>query len=273
MKDIKYVNSAGVVLDLLKPPYMLQTGDLFDYHWEYSTSNDSNIVGFSKKVSEKSLTLSILNYSKSSYYASIDHFFETTEYDVVHNSPGRLCVGEQFLRGYIISSKKTEWEDDIELLDNDISIVTDHPYWMTERPFYFKSGQILSTNNKRYAGRYAYRYANGLTSASITNDHYTECNFRLIIYGPCTNPTVYIGGYAYSFKIVLEEGEYLEVDSAAETVTKYMVSGIQVNAFNNRDFANSVFRPIQTGRREVNWNGRFDFDVILLVERSEPKWS
>ena len=63
------------------------------------------------------------------------------------------------------------------------------------------------------------------------------------------------------------------MDSAQQTVTKYMTSGIKVNAFNNRNFADSVFRPIQTGRQEVSWNGRFDFDLILLEERSEPKWS
>ena len=193
--------------------------------------------------------------------------------DVLLESPGRLYIGEQFLRCYVIASDKTEWENDIELLDNDITLLTDHPYWITEHPNYFKSSEILSTNNKRYPGRYAYRYANGLTNSSITNEHYAECNFRMIIYGPCTNPAIYVGGYGYLFKIVLEEGEYLEVDSAQQTVTKYMTSGIKVNAFNNRNFADSVFRPIQTGRQEVSWNGRFDFDLILLEERSEPKWS
>ncbi len=72
---------------------------------------------------------------------------------------------------------------------------------------------------------------------------------------------------------VLEAGEYLEIDSAAETVTKILTSGIKVNAFHYRSFENSVFRPIQVGRQEVFWDGKFDFDLILFEERSEPKWS
>lgn len=277
MKDISYVNSRGTKLDLLKPPYLLQTGELFDYEWGYNSvvsySGQGKITSFSKEIKERPLTLSILNYSRESYERAIDLFFETVDFDVLNRSPGKLYVGDQYQKCYIITSEKTGWEYDIELLDNTVTYVTEKSVWITEHPYYFKASEILSTNNKRYPGRYAYRYANGLTNTSITNDHYAECNFRLIIYGPCTNPAIYVGGYGYLFKIVLEDGEYLEVDSAAETVTKYMTSGIKVNAFNNRNFADSVFRPIQTGRQEVNWNGRFDFDLILLEERSEPKWS
>lgn len=277
MKDISYVNSRGEKLDLLKPPYLLQTGELFDYEWGYNSvvsySGQGKITSFSKEIKERPLTLSILNYSRESYERAIDLFFETVDFDVLNRSPGKLYVGDQYQKCYIITSEKTGWEYDIELLDNTVTYVTEKSVWITEHPYYFRASEILSSNNKRYPGRYAYRYANGLTNTSITNEHYAECNFRLIIYGPCTNPAIYVGGYGYLFKIVLEEGEYLEVDSAAETVTKYMTSGIKVNAFNNRNFADSVFRPIQTGRQEVNWNGRFDFDLILLEERSEPKWS
>lgn len=277
MKDISYVNSRGEKLDLLKPPYLLQTGELFDYEWGYNSvvsySGQGKITSFSKEIKERPLTLSILNYSRESYERAIDLFFETVDFDVLNRSPGKLYVGDQYQKCYIITSEKTGWEYDIELLDNTVTYVTEKSVWITEHPYYFRASEILSSNNKRYPGRYAYRYANGLTNTSITNEHYAECNFRLIIYGPCTNPAIYVGGYGYLFKIVLEEGEYLEIDSAAETVTKYMTSGIKVNAFNNRNFADSVFRPIQTGRQEVNWNGRFDFDLILLEERSEPKWS
>lgn len=277
MKDISYVNSRGTKLDLLKPPYLLQTGELFDYEWGYNSvvsySGQGKITSFSKEIKERPLTLSILNYSRESYERAIDLFFETVDFDVLNRSPGKLYVGDQYQKCYIITSEKTGWEYDIELLDNTVTYVTEKSVWITEHPYYFKSSEILSTNNKRYPGRYAYRYANGLTNTSVTNEHYAECNFRLIIYGPCSNPAIYVGGYGYLFKIVLEEGEYLEVDSAAETVTKYMTSGIKVNAFNNRNFEDSVFRPIQTGRQEVNWNGRFDFDLVLLEERSEPKWS
>ena len=152
-------------------------------------------------------------------------------------------------------------------------IVTDYPFWIKEHPYYFKSSDVTSAKNKRYANKYAYRYANGQNNTYLINERYAECNFRMNIYGPCVKPSVYIGGYEYHVDAVLEAGEYLEIDSAAETVTKILTSGIKVNAFHYRSFENSVFRPIQVGRQEVFWDGKFDFDIILFEERSEPKWS
>ena len=191
----------------------------------------------------------------------------------MENIPGRLYFGEYYLPCFVYASEKEEWGK--RLLFHGRYAIFDrgtYPFWIKEHPYTFKSSEVNSTNNKRYAGRYVYRYANGLNNTEIINDHYAECNFKMRIYGPCTKPSVYIGGYEYHVDIVLQAGEYLEIDSAAETVAKVMTSGIRVNAFNNRSFVNSVFRPIQTGRQEIFWDGKFDFDLVLYEERSTPKW-
>ena len=94
MMDIYYVNSKGIRLDLLKPPYMLQTGDIFDYEWGYESVDTSALAGritdFTRGIKEKSLTLSILNYSREAYYKAINAFHETVEYDVLNKVPGKL---------------------------------------------------------------------------------------------------------------------------------------------------------------------------------------
>lgn len=277
MMKIYYENSQGVQLDLLKSPYRLQTGNIFDYKWSYShratVRKTAKIKGFSKDLEEKNLLLSILNYGKQAYYNAINFFAQTTEFDVVNNSPGKLYVGDMYLRCFIIASEKTEWESGIELLDNEITLVIDYPFWIKEHPYYFKTSDITSVNNKRYANKYAYRYANGLNNTYLINEHYEECNFRMNIYGPCVKPSVYIGGYEYHVDAILEAGERLEIDSAAETVTKVMNSGKRVNMFHYRSFGSTLFQPIQTGMQNIFWDGKFDFDIILFEERSEPKWS
>ena len=267
MMDIYYLNSQNEKLDLLSPPYMLQTGDIFDYSWNYDKT------GFSKETTEKTLLLSILNYGKREYYEAIDHFAEVTEIDVLEKRPGRLYVGGSYLKCCVCASVKSEWENDIELLDNEITLVTDHPVWIREHPHSFKASEVTSTNNKRYPGRYAHRYANGLNNTTIVNVHYAESNFIMRIYGPCVKPSVYIGGYEYHSEITLEAGEYLEIDSMEETVTKIMLSGIRVNSFHYRSFKNSIFRPVPPGEQDISWDGSFDFDLILMEERSEPRWS
>ncbi|WP_251390644.1 hypothetical protein [Mediterraneibacter agrestimuris] len=271
MMDIFYENSMGERLNLLSPPYMLQTGEFFDYKWAYDIK-EKKIGAFSKEIEDKPALLSILNYGKESYYDAINHFSEVTEQDVLQQKYGKLYIGDMYLQCYITASSKTDWENDIELLDNEITITTDYPFWIKEHAYSFKTKDVTQTNNKRYAYRYAYRYANGLMNTAVINEHYTDCNFKMVVYGPITDPLVYIGGHPYLVNIILTEGEYLEIDSAAETVVKVTAFGERVNAFHNRSFIHSVFEPVHPGRQLIGWSGRFDFDLTLYEERSEPKW-
>ena len=137
MLSIRYVSNTGEILDLLKPPYMLQTGDIFDHIWEYE-SNGGKIARFFKDIEEKSLVLSILNYGKQEYYEAIDHFAEVTEEDLIHKTPGRVYFGDSYFTCYVTASQKSEWENDIELLDTEVTIVADHPDWVREHRYSFR---------------------------------------------------------------------------------------------------------------------------------------
>ena len=74
MKDIYYENSAGIRLNLLAPPYLLQTGEIFDTNWNYDyinlRSGGSRITTFRKDLEERSLTLSIINYGHEEFEAA-----------------------------------------------------------------------------------------------------------------------------------------------------------------------------------------------------------
>lgn len=274
--DIYYVNSENEKIDLLKPPYLLQTGTIMDSKWAYEskeTRTGGKITSIKKSLEEKSMTLSIINFGRDSYERAIDNLYETFEKDVLNKSPGRLYVGNMYLECYVFSSEKSEWESDAELMDVNLTVVAENPIWVGEDNYTFHSYGISSDNNKRYPGRYTYRYANGLTSNYIVNPHYTEANFEMIIYGPVINPQVTIGTNTYLVNIVLEEGEYLRINSRDRTITKVLRNGEQVNAYHNRQKGREFFRKIQPGRQMIQWTGKFDFDLIIYEERSEPKWN
>lgn len=275
MIEVRYVSSNRKEYNLIGDKMRPTSGVFHDYEWDPETVSQKmgdKVTGFTKKAKTYSLTLTVrgkLEERKS----LIDELTNEFEHDIINITPGRIFFGGWYIDCYI-KNKTTgisgTWNNWTEL---SVGAYCPYPFWIRETPYYFKAAEITSTNNKRYAGRYAYRYANGLNNTYIINDHYAESNFRMVIYGPCVKPSVYIGGYEYHADITLESGEYLEIDSAAETVTKYMVSGIRVNAFNNRSFQNNVFRPIQPGQQDISWDGSFDFDLILFEERSEPRWS
>lgn len=124
-----------------------------------------------------------------------------------------------------------------------------------------------------YPGRYPFRYANGMNNTHVQNPHFTDANFTLVIYGPVVNPQVIIGDKSYLVNIVLEQGERLEIDSRTRTVTKISKNGEQVNAFHNREKGKKFFKKIPPGRQKVVWSGKFDWDLVIYEERSEPRWS
>lgn len=277
MQNIFYENSEGIKLNLLRSPYRLQTADFFNYSWEYSSitgqMNGGKITKFKQGIKSKQATLGIMGRNEEEYYAAVDGFYETVERDVINLTPGKLWIGDYYLECYIFSSQKESWEDGIEVLDNTINIVTEYPFWISKNIYTFHSYGTSSSNNKRYVSRYPYRYANGMNNTYIINPHFTDSNFTLIVYGPVVNPKVSIGGQSYLVNIVLEAGEYLEIDSRAGTVVKVTINGERVDAFHNREKKRTFFKKIQTGRQNVVWTGKFDFDLILYEERSEPKWS
>ena len=71
----------------------------------------------------------------------------------------------------------------------------------------------------------------------------------------------------------IRAGETLVVDSLAKTIMLSTVSGTRVNWFNNRNRENYIFEPIPAGQSNILYNGSFAFDLTVIEERSEPKWT
>lgn len=275
-----YINHVNEKIDLGDYPYIFQSGDLLDYTWNYDSDNNkiSNIRRDLKKYKVKIAVLCDISLPveerRSEFGGNVNRLVEVFEKDVLENENGRLYTDSgAYLSCMIMGSTKADWNMGIPFMFNDLTLVAEYPAWVTETPYVFKVSDPVTTNNKKYAYRYSYRYANGLNNATIINDHFAPAHFRLIFYGPCTNPHVIIGEHRYQVNILLEQGEYLTVDSRSRTVKKTMVNGTVVNAFHNRSFQDSVFEKIPPGTSTVSWPGTFDFDLTLLAERSEPEWT
>jgi hypothetical protein len=62
--DLTYINSRGTALELNRWPYLIQSHDLFDYHWDYYVTqmpngNGGRVNMFAKQLQEKTITLGI----------------------------------------------------------------------------------------------------------------------------------------------------------------------------------------------------------------------
>lgn len=279
MMQIFYENSKGDKLDLLTYPYRLQTGNLFDYNWTYENGGQLRISGtitrFVKEPQEMNMLLTVASANRQDYYQALNDFFEVVDYDVVNKRHGKLWIGEQYMLCYIYSSAKTEWEYGIESLDNDITLVSDYPFWITEKQYIFR---YIAEEHKLYLD-YPYDYSYDYTSENnshkdyMTNTHYCACHFFTEFFGPCVNPSFSIDRYPHTVYTTLEEGERLQIDSRTKTITKVTATGDKKNEYNNRRKDISIFERIEPGLHMVTWNGIYSFYVTLYEERSEPKWS
>lgn len=270
--EFYYLNSTGKKLDFTKFPYLARNIEkLRNSGWGY-TASGNKIVSFSKNIVEIPLEINICADNKDDYQEAANRFDEIIEEDILNKQSGKLYFDGQYIRGYFQKNTKADWCKNIPFSIAKMGFISDDPVWVAENENKFYSFETSSSNNKRYPGKYPHRYANGLTNAYVINEHFYDANFLLRIYGPVVNPQVIIGGYTRLVNIVLEAGEHMEIDSRTGTVKKYMVNGTGINAFHNRQKGKTIFRKIQPGRHSIVWTGKFNFDLIIYEERSEPKW-
>lgn len=273
-----YKNSNGNIVDLSQWPVMYQESEsLLEKEWKYNGVDSSEYGGkvknFYRGLEEKILKISIFAEKREIFEEVMRALQQCFETDLEQMEAGRLYFNGSYLRCYIRKTVPSEWEEDFYTIDQQLTVLAEYPFWITEKEYVFKASEIITTDNKKYAYKYAYRYASGMNNTQVINEHFAECNFKIIVYGACLNPSIIIGGHRYQVNIYLEEGELLIIESREKTVKKIMNDGTIVNAFHNRARKDSVFQKIKPGRNIVKWNGQFDFDIVLYEERSEPQWN
>ena len=278
--DIYYLNGAGKKLDFTRIPYLMETGDLLDFDWQYNSTTNHNsfggkISGFTKAIASKTINMSIFAWSEVAYKQAMNELVDAIEYDLIRVSPGKLDVNGNYLRCYITAGKFEDWESPVDFINLELTITTEYPMWITEREWNFTPGSASVKNGKRYPGRYPYRYASGAASGIINQPSNSPAHFRLVMHGPVADPQCRIDGKTYGVvDTILGEDDYVVIDSDQNTVTLYSADGTSQNIYNKRTRGgNSVFQRLPSGVLDVHWAGGFLLSIVVFEERSVPRWN
>lgn len=267
-----YRNHLGEELDLSAQHIWLEPSDLHDYAWTAQLRN-RRICGFTRESLTRRLPVVIACRTEEEGLAARNRLFEVAEKDVLAQKPGRLIVGGYYLSCYITGSKKRDYLFTGRHLRAELTITAPDARWIRETVLRFRGEQTgTDASAFEYAFDYAIDYLSGLTGSRIQNDAFTASPFRMVIYGPCSTPTVYINGHEYKVNCTLAGDEFLTVSSAEKTVLLTRADGKQINCFSLRGRDSYLFEPVPAGSCIVTWQGDLLFDLILLEERSEPKW-
>lgn len=280
----RYVNSRGEILDFSEFPYLFQSGDLVNYSWKYDTSNN-RITNVRREAGERPFKVGLIpdwslpyEEKRAALKEAAEHLFNVIEYDVINKTDGRIETDTgSYFPCRILVSDKSGWEKPMSYMFHDLTAVSGKNAWLTEQDFSFYSTVSENENSMTefldYKFDYNYEYTPQQTGrGSLNISHIATSDFKLTIYGPCSNPRVLIAGHPYEVFTSLSNGEYLIIDSLHNTVVKYLLNGTQESVYDLRGKVNTAFKKIPPGHSQVSWDGTFGFDLTVYLERSEPLW-
>lgn len=276
LERFTYTNSLGEVLEFGKDCLFVNENDLRDFAWNITSKNDK-ISSFKKGIVQKTIPIILKCASEDEGLYLRNKLFEVFEKDVLTRKYGKIHIGDYYLRCYITGTKKTEYLVNKNYMVISATVRTDVPEWIKETTTAFNVSNNKKTRNIErhldYPYDFPHDYKNSLASYQVTNSGLVASNFILTIFGYVQQPTLYINGHEYTVNVVVDDNEYLTIDSINKTIILTKANGEQVNCFNKRNKDSYIFEKIPVGTNVItSQSQRFRFNVTLLEERSEPKW-
>ena len=271
-----YVDHLGRKFDGLENGVYLNYNDLRDYAWHYDTINN-RISRFYRSITKRNIPLVVVCGSAAEAITVKNRLFDLAEADIRARMPGRIYIGDYYTLGYITSSTKADYLITKQYCTITLQLTSENPAWYSEHTHGFMPGSNdigdSISGGTDYPYDYPYDYALSMSGRRITCDTIADNAFRLRIYGSAVNPTITVGGHVYTVNGTIGEGESLLIDSTTKTIILTTASGQNINWFDKRGRDYYIFQPIPPGQHTVSWTGTFGFDLTVIEERSEPRWT
>lgn len=272
VEQIKYVNHLNEVIEFGTDGIYVNENDLRDFAWSITKKNEK-ITAFKMGVAKHAIPIYIMCRTEAEGIEKRNSIFEIFEKDVLSMKHGKIIIGDYYLKCFITGQKKSDYQQSKRYMELKATIQTDLPRWVKETTTTFNYGAGVQGKNLDYNNDFPYDYTSNLLSQVLNNTDFISTNFRMNIYGPCSNPKVTVAGHDYEVNVEFDANEYLTIDSVNKTIVLTHKDGATENCFNKRNRDSYIFEKMPIGISKVSNNGDFKFDITLLEERSEPKWT
>lgn len=275
LEQLKYKNHMNEVFEFGKDGIFVDMNDLHDYEWTV-TKKGNRIASLDRSISKRKLPVTIICDTEEQGIAARNKLLEVTEKDVLALRHGQVILGDYYFKCFVTKSEKSNYLTTKRYMTLTLTLTSDFPYWVKESTFRFlQLGAAYSVGGQNLDMGFdqPFDYHSGMENKILNNTGFVGTNFRMIIYGECSNPSVYVSGHLYQVNCEVGVNEYLTIDSVAKKVYLTANDGTVTNVFNLRNRDSYIFEKIQPGQNTVTWEGGFGIDIILLEERSEPKWT
>ena len=280
MIKVIYEASSGRRYDLKAEPVRIKNANFHNYAWTREVINQrfgETVQRFATDAQEYETTLYLMG-SQSEIKQTLYDLHNDFERDITSQTPGRLWWHNSYIPCYITASSTYPHENNYWVC-NEITIYCPSPFWIEEKTFSFypveeQESYPYLDYNVDFAYDFSYKPRAVLP---IKTGHYAPSSFRMIMHGPCVNPSVNIGGNIYNVNVSVPAGGYLVIDSRPEAPLGWQVymrdaQRVQSNVFDNRNPNYPILERIPGGTVDLTYTRTYGIDLTLYLERSEPSW-
>lgn len=280
--DIAYVNGLGERVEFGGSEEALHyfAHGLRDWEWCYSVGTGGGVSSFSRRPSkprEVDFPVGIGASSAEEGIALRNRVESMGEYDVERREPGRIYVGDWYVRAYVIACEPTDYWMDDRFCELDLTVLIEDPGWVREH----EQRYVPETGGGSGPGTdfpldFPFDFARDRQSRRVYVDG-ADRDFLWRAYGPVDGPSITVGGNTYRVNADVPAGSRLEVDSRARTCLIIDRDGRVEQAYGMREpggrgSGTYIFEKVPSGDNSLSWDNSFSFDLVTYEVRTSCPW-
>lgn len=272
----RYVSNSNETIELDgSGPYFADADILRSYEVAYDMVRNA-VTRFKREPATFELPITVSAQTPEEGARLIERLQLAFDHDVRLGKPGRIVLDGHYAHAFVttfgLSGEDMHWLFEVRV---NATVLVPDPVWISDETLEFNIDPGSdAVNGLNYAHDFAFDYAGGVYASELENPLSWPCPARIVVYGPASNPYVYIGDNRYEIDVDVPEGGKLVIDgldkSKIELFDRY---GRAENVFSKRiagapGSGTYIFEEVPPGRHAITWDGTFHLDVTLLGERS-----
>ena len=270
---MRYVNHNGRAFDFDRDGVAFSMSEGWDWEKEETVLNGT-VYGFLDKSRELSINVAI--GTSVDVREVMEELYRVVVEDLSYSQNGYLERDGWRCDAYIKASAKKN-ADYTGPKGYTLTALLPDGYWYRESTTSFFKNET-SGGGVDYEYDYEYDYGGTGVARLVSNQSVYPSDFKIVVYGPATNPYVIIGGNRYEMNAYVPDGAILIIDSKSGTVEVVHENGDHVNVFGDtadggQGSGSYIFERIEPGDSTVSWDGTFGFDLTIRDRRDERSWT
>ena len=278
----RYTNNRGQSIEFGgSEEYLHQfENSIRDAKWDYDTAYGS-VTDFFHDPVELELKIGIAADTEDEGLALRDRIATIAECDVLDKKAGQLEINGWHLNCFIIARAYEEWWWDGRICEITLTVLALEQVWYREKVYHFDTTDSESSGYTYLD--FPYDFAYDLNSGKskikqLLNASLAPADVILRMYGAAENPYINIAGNTYGVNATVEIGEYIEIDTKAQTVELVKQFGERSNLFAKRYPGGEtsdqyIFAKVPAGYLTASSDNTFAYDITIREFKSEPEWS